>query len=219
MTFKSLKEPKRRGRTWSRGLCFFSFFTELESILFKWFPQQSNRWQMLHRRGAAWQPRCAARSWGVATPPRGRWQETLFLHFFPSRKKIVPLLCSRRLHLKWQAGENENKPFLGRHSTEKCILDKRVGKRISRIFWIGSTGAVKAIVLSPSSPSPDHFRMSLRTVQVLHLTLQIEPQREIKSLIQGKLGNWKLPLRVFHVLIHKRGQENTHTHTHCNIKL
>lgn len=203
------KNVEQRSQDLVRRTLLFSLFTELESILC--LNVSHNSQIVLKCFTEAGLPGNPDVLWGR----EGSWgggprQETLFLHFFPSRKKIVPFLSSSRIHLKWQAGENENKPFLGRPSTGKCIFDTSVGKWVSRIFWISSKLAVKAntIVLDGLLL----FRMSLGTVQSFSRVL-LDPADGSSvgngslTIIQGKPGIGKLPLRAFGILRHKRDQE------------
>lgn len=131
---------------------------------------------------ASQKPGCLATQMCSGRLGRGPRQETLFLYFFPSRKKIVPFLSSSRIHLKRQAGENENKPFPGRPST---------GKAFSTRVW--ENESLEFSELAPNWPSrqtPSCWTVSstsggvwglCRHSRGFCLTLQTEAPVEMKS--------------------------------------
>ena len=205
------KNVEQRSQDLVRRTLLFSLFTELESILCLNVSHNSQIvLKCFTEVGLPGNPDVlwsGGGGWGGG--PR---QETLFLHFFPSRKKIVPFLCSSRIHLKWQAGENENKPFLGRPSTGKCIFDTSVGKWVSRIFWISSKLAVKANTIVLDGLLQWVWGLSSHS-RGFYLTLQMEAslEREAWQLSRASQasGNCLWGLFVFSDIKGIRRKKNT----------
>lgn len=94
---------------WVRRALWFLSVPSWSQFAVQMFPTPANSSESLRQGWAAWQHRCVLEELGRGL---GLEQETTSLLLSKQKKKkIAPFVCSRRMHLKWQAKENENKPL------------------------------------------------------------------------------------------------------------
>ena len=197
-------------RTWSEGLCF-SLFTELESILC--LNVSHNSQIVLKCFAKAGLPGNPDVCWGAGEGPQAG---NIISSLLPKQKENCSFSLFQQNTFKTTSWRKWKQTFPGEAFNREDIFNTSVGKWVSRSFWISSKLAVKANTIPLDGPLL--FRVSLGTVRSFSRVL-LDPANwssvgnEEPTIIQGKPGIWKLPLRVFRILRHKRdqGEKNPHS--------